>query len=182
MQISETAMLKRIAFLVCSAGLLFLLCLDAAARERKRAPRFEDYPVKEIYEGKSAPLILKTDEQRQSVIYYQATADGGANFAGHYAVVVLSCGSVCVALDYLDIRTGKIIPGDMTASGWKKTHDAFRQVEFRRGSRLIVFAGEIDEKRPNGWHFYLFDRGKLKRLRTIVTRGDFRTPLSHLMK
>jgi hypothetical protein len=163
------------------AGLLALFCLDAAAQGRKRVPRFEDYPVTKIREGKSAPPVLETDEQRESVIYYQAVADGGANFAGHYAVVVMSCGEGCTSADYLDARTGKIIPGDIAISGWKQQHDAFRQIEFRRGSRLIVFAGGIDEKPPFGWHFYLFDHGKLKRLHSIVTRGDFRKPLAAWM-
>ena len=55
-------------------------------------------------------------------------------------------------------------------------------MEFRRGSRLIVLAGQIDLKGPIGWHFYLFDNGKMKRLHTIVTKGDFRTPLQDWMK
>ena len=87
-----------------------------------------------------------------------------------------------MAAKFLDARTGKIISGSFTNSGWKQRHDAFREIEFRRGSRLIVFAGEIDEKRPNGWHFYLFDHGKLTRLHTVVTRGDFRKPLAGWMK
>lgn len=155
---------------------------DAMAQTRKRVPRFEDYPVKEIYTGKSAPLVFDTDQQRDSTTYYQAVADGGASFAGHYAVVILRCGTDCSAIEFLDVRTGRLTPNDMTNSGWKQRHDGFRDIEFRRGSRLIAFAGEIDEKRPNGWHFYLFDNGKLKKLHTIVTKGDFRKPLSQWMK
>ena len=172
-------MMKRIAIVGCCVGLL--LCHEAAAQERKRVPRFEDYPVKEVYEGKSARPVLETEDQRGAVTYYQAVADGGTNFAGHYAVVTLTCGTGCIMADYLDTKTGRIISGKVANSGWGEKHDAFREIEFRRGSRLIVFAGQIDEKGPLGWHFYLFDRGRLKRLYTLPTQ-DFRKPLSEWMK
>lgn len=175
-------MLSRpIIIALAAAGLSALLCLDSAAAQRKRVPRFSDYPVKDVYRGKSAAPVLETQEQRDGGAYYRAVAEEGANFAGHYAVVILGCGSTCSMADYLDTRTGKIIPGTFSNSGWRQYHDAFRDIEFRRDSRLIVFAGAIDEKPPVGWHFYLFDRGKLKRLHTIVTRGDFRKPLSQWM-
>ena len=173
--------MNRIAILGCCAVLLALPCLDAAAQQRKRVPRFSDCPV-EIYQGKSAPLVLDTEDRRNSVTYYQAVADGGANFAGHYIVVPLTCGAKCSTVEYIDAKTGKFFSDQFFNSGWSQVHDAFRDAEFRRGSRLIVFAGVIDDKHPNGWHFYLFDRGKLKRLHTIVTNGDFRKPLSEWMK
>ena len=169
--------------LICAGiGVLALLCADAQAQGRKRVPRFEDYPVKEIHEGKSAKLVLDTDEQRNAATYYQAIADGGTSFAGHFAVVPLTCGSACISADFLDTLTGQIIPGTFSNSGWKERHDAFREIEFRRGSRLIVFAGQIDQKGPLGWHFYVFDQGKMKRVHTIVTKNDFRKPLIEWMK
>ncbi len=69
--------------LICAGICLFaLLCLDADAQGRKRVPRFEDYPVKEIHQGKSAKLVLETEDQRSASTYYQAIADGGTSFAG----------------------------------------------------------------------------------------------------
>ncbi len=174
--------MKPLVSLILCIVLLGLSCLDADAQSRKRVPRFEDHPVKEVYTGKAAPLALDTDDRRSSSTYYQAIADGGTSFAGHYAIVMLSCGKNCSAIEYLDTQTGKLLPSDITNSGWKQVHDGFRDIEFRRASRLIVFAGEISEKRPSGWHFFLFDNGKLKRLHTIVTRGDFRKPLRDWMK
>ncbi len=169
--------------LICAGICLFaLLCANAEAQGRKRVPRFEDYPVKEIHEGKAAKLVLETDEQRNAATYYQAIADGGTSFAGHYAVVPLTCGSACISADFLDTLTGQIIPGTFSNSGWKERHDAFREIEFRRASRLIVFAGQIDQKGPLGWHFYVFDQGKMKRIHTLVTKGDFRKPLTEWMK
>ena len=69
-------------------------------------------------------------------------------------MVPLTCGSACISADFLDTLTGQIIPGTFSNSGWKERHDAFREIEFRRASKLIVFAGQIDEKGPLGWHFY----------------------------
>jgi hypothetical protein len=168
--------------LICAICVSALLCIDAEAQGRKRVPRFEDYPVKQIHEGNSAKLILDTNEQRDAATYYQAIADGGTSFAGHYAVVPLTCGTACISADFLDTLSGKIIPGTFSNSGWQERHDAFREIEFRRGSRLIVFAGQIDQQGPLGWHFYVFDQGKMKRIHTIVTKGDFRKPLVEWMK
>jgi hypothetical protein len=176
------ATMKRLITLALCATLVGAVADSADANTRKRLPRFEDYPVKEVFTGKSAQPILETEEQRSSATYYQAVADGGANFAGHYAVVILHCGKNCTAIEFLDVKTGRIAASDITNSGWRRIHDGFRDIEFRRASRLIVMAGQIDQKRPSGWHFYLFDNGKLKKLRTVVTRGDFRKPLEHLMR
>lgn len=167
--------------LIALIGVLALTGLDAQAQSRKRVPRFEDYAVKQVHTGKSAEPILQTQEQQDGATYYRAVAEYGANFAGHYAVVALTCGPLCSMVDFLDTRTGRITPGTFSNSGWEQIHDAFRDIEFRRDSRLIVFAGAIDDKPPVGWHFYLFDNGRLKKLHTIVTGGDFRKPLQELM-
>jgi len=174
-------MIRSIASLCCIAGLLVALCVDAQAQGRKRVPKFEDYPAADVFRGKSAAPILETQEQKDGATYYKAVAEYGTNFAGQYAVVILTCGSACTMVDFLDTKTGRILPGTFSNSGWQQFHDAFRDIEFRRDSRLIVFAGGIDKKRPVGWHFYLFDNGKLKKLHTIVTRGDFRKPLAQWM-
>ena len=157
-------------------------CVSASAQEKSRVPRFEEYSVKEVYKGKSARPILTTPKHRQYEIYITAVADGGANFAGHYAVIMLNCGDTCITADFLDLRSGKIVHRTFSASGWREHHDAFRKVEFRSDSRLIVFAGGISGKPPVGWHFFVFDNGKLKRVHSIDTGGDFRKPLSEWMK
>jgi hypothetical protein len=159
-----------------------LLASAATAQETGRVPRFDDYPVKEVYKGKSAKPILRTAKHREYEVYIQAVADGGTNFAGHYTVIMLNCGEACVTADFLDLRTGRIIQRTFSSSGWREHHDGFRKIEFRSDSRLIVFPGGIGGKPPIGWHFYVFDDGKLKRLHTIVTGGDFRKPLADWMK
>ena len=174
--------MKRIVILVCCAGVFASPSLDVTAQEGGRVPRFDDYPVKEVYKGRSAVPVLTTPKHQQYEVYIRAVADGGANFAGHYAVIMLNCGDTCVTADFLDLRTGKIIHRTFSSSGWRDHHDAFRKIEFRSDSRLIVFAGGIGGRPPLGWHFYVFDGGRLKRLHTIVSRGDFRKPLSDWMK
>lgn len=173
-------MLPRLVLAAFLAGMIAAPAGDAEAQARKRVPRFEDFPVKEIYDGKSAALVL-ADEQRDSVIYYQAIADGGTNFAGHYAIATLTCGSGCIAAEIIDLRTGKLSPVPFENSGWTETHDRFREIEFRRGSRLIAFAGQLNNKGPTGWHFFVFNNGKFNRVHTLVTK-DFRKPLTEWMR
>ena len=164
-----------------SVCLFALAGFEVTARGRKPVPRFEDYPVKDIHQGPSDKLVFETEDQKSAATYYQAIADGGTSFAGHFAMVPLTCGKACISADFIDTLTGKIIPGTISNSGWTEHHDAFREVEFRRGSRLIVFAGQIDQTGPMGWHFYLFDDGAFKRIHTIRTE-DFRKPLTDWMK
>ena len=89
----------------------------------------------------------------------------------------MTYGSTCVMADFLDTRTGKIVSGSFSNSGWQKHHRKFKPIEFRRDSRLIVFAGGLQEKPPVGWHLYVLDDGALRHLRTIETGGDFRKRL-----
>ena len=157
-----------------------------AARAQRQAPaqdaplpKFKDFSVKTMFSGKPARPRLSGEFKRYFGHHYTAAAEEGVKFAGHYTLVTRTCGSTCRIVDILDLKTGNTVKFDFASiSGWREYHDAFEPVEAKPDSRLIVFAGARNEKAPNGYHYYVLERGRLRFLRTVETGGDFMQPLS----
>jgi hypothetical protein len=82
-----------------------------ATAKAPQPPRFEDYPVTEVFKGTPAPPILATPVQREfrtrirsgvstcEGVWYGSWRDPnkkpGPNFSGHYFVIRWGCGSQC---------------------------------------------------------------------------------------
>lgn len=104
-------------------------------------PKFEDYPVKEIFQGVPAPVDFTT-VPNVTVASPGASGDfktkliegakEGPNFASHYTVVEWGCGTECQNHMIVDAITGKVYslpePHFVTVRG----------VNFRLESRLLV--------------------------------------------
>jgi hypothetical protein len=71
-------------------------------------PTFQDYKVAHIYGGKPATPVLKTPEDREYRTRIRRGAAQGANFAGHYAVVILGCGTQCSSFLIVDVQNGRV--------------------------------------------------------------------------
>ncbi len=71
-------------------------------------PTFQDYKVADIYKGKPATPILRTPEDREYRTRIRRGASEGANFAGHYAVVILGCGTQCSSFLIVDVQNGRV--------------------------------------------------------------------------
>ena len=103
---------------------VFWLGWTAALAQNARMPRFEDYPIKEVFTGTPVAPILATAEQR---MYRTRIRNGvstgsdvwigsyknpikakGPNFAGHYFAIRWGCGSQCVMMATVDAETGKV--------------------------------------------------------------------------
>jgi len=119
-------------------GVLVMLAVSAAAAQgvvakSASAPRFQDYPVGEIFRGQPAPPVLATAEQRR---YRSRIIDGvlngegvwngswrnpikasGPNFAGHYFVIRWGCGSDCLMMAIIDAKTGKVYSPPLSGAG-----------------------------------------------------------------
>jgi hypothetical protein len=71
-------------------------------------PRFEQYRVAKIYRGKPAVPILRTAEDREYRTRIRRGAKDGPNFAGHYTVIMVGCGTECASFLIVDAETGRI--------------------------------------------------------------------------
>ena len=108
------------------AQVFVVLCFCGAIMLAQNAgtPRFEDYPVTEVFSGMPAAPILTTPEQRRYRTRIRNGVSTGAaewigswknpikrngpNFAGHYFVIRWGCGSQCVMMATVDAETGKV--------------------------------------------------------------------------
>lgn len=93
----------------------------------RRTPRFQDYPVTEVFRGRLARPILKTPEERRlEAIIGDGLSKGwgvfdgttgkelrrpGPNFAEHYVLVNFGCGNTegfCLGAPIVDGKTGRV--------------------------------------------------------------------------
>ena len=118
--------------LACALGLVppLLLCcgmpISTPAQSRNPLPRFENFPITEIFNGTPTLPILATPEARrfrtritEGITKGVGVEDGatgkelgkpGPNFAGHYTIVRWGCGSPCLMIAIIDLKTGRIFP------------------------------------------------------------------------
>lgn len=121
------AMNKVLAFFL----ILFSLLGNAPA-QRKSSPRFEDFPIAEKFRGNPASVNLRSHPYaRMFRTMLRETAKIGANFAGHYAVNYWGCGTECIRIGIIDLRTGKAYISQFFASVG---------VASRIDSRLLIVA------------------------------------------
>jgi len=124
-------------------------------------PRFEDYPAKEIFTGKTAPLKLNEDTRMFRTRLSQA-AKGPPNFAGRYILVTWGCGTDCLMGGVIDAKTGDttMIPFSICCQDIDAQED-MEKVDVRKDSRLAIFNGLLNEEESEvKTHYYLFENGK----------------------
>jgi hypothetical protein len=106
----------------------FAVMSASAQSLAERPPRFEDYPVKEVFKGEPALPVLESPEERKfEAIIGDGVSKGwgvfdgatgkefrrpGPNFAGHYVVVNFGCGESaltgCSSAAIVDAKTGHV--------------------------------------------------------------------------
>jgi hypothetical protein len=141
---------------------LRLLPSIAAQRHSIPLPKFEDYPVKEYFNGTPHAPILQTQEQhryrtriREGVEKgWGARINGtgneqnrpGPNFAGHYVVIVWGCGAPCLMMAVCDVATGAVYNPPISATHGlgspllvsENSVGRDADVEYRLDSRLMI--------------------------------------------
>ena len=126
----------------------FALAATTWAQTRDaRRPRFEDYPVKEVWQGVPANLRLTTRSERMFRTNLTTAAKEPPNFAGHYRLTYWGCGSFCSAGAVIDLRTGVVFPPPLATpngTGWERWIMGTASFEgandeFHIDSRLLIF-------------------------------------------
>lgn len=144
--------------------------VPAQGKPKERAPRFSDYPVAKLVSLRVAkPKVPKNwdEDPRLRLEETVAHLHNRTNFAGRYFLAVVGCGSACVWGAVVEPKTGRMMPLP-SVSSWHETHDKFEAIDFRHNSRLIVMSGARNEKKGDmGRHFYVFENGKVRWLKSI---------------
>ncbi len=124
-----------------------------------KTPSFKDYPVKDIYKGKPAPVDLSSHpEARKFRDRLRYGAKQGPNFAGHFTVVEWGCGSPCQNFAIVNAKTGKVYMSNIATSFGTK---------YQLNSNLLILDPDIPPE-TNGIYgkttYYVWKNGKLRKL------------------
>ena len=149
------------------------LCLWAGETlaQRKSLPRFEEFPVKERFVGKPAPVKLSSTQARKYRTTLRRWAKFGPNFAGRYIVAIWGCGTFsCGGFGIIDARTSNVyfLPKLHHVSLAWLDQEEREPIKFRKYSRLLVLTGELtfeDGTMKTGQYFYLWKNNQFKLIR-----------------
>ncbi|HEV7474625.1 MAG TPA: hypothetical protein VGN90_11285 [Pyrinomonadaceae bacterium] len=161
----------RLSF-VCFA--LAVTCLSLTTEEIG-SPRFESYPIA-VWRGRGAPLDLRSHSLARlyKTRIREQIREEGVNFAGHYTLAAVGCGTGCSTTGIIDARTGRAyFPSEL--DGWTsivgdyEIPDGEDQRMFRVNSRLLRAIGrpnlgEPKEERhgPSGIYYYQWKNNRLR--------------------
>lgn len=143
---------------------------SAQARKARPAPRFEDYPVREVYKGPVARVRLDSKMARMFRTRLREDSRGGPNFAGRYVVVIWGCGTGCAQMGVVDAKTGRVyFPPVEYMDIPDVENEATRG--FRLDSRLLVITRNLyDGQGTYTAYYYLFDNNRFRLLRKAEER------------
>ncbi|HEY8223778.1 MAG TPA: hypothetical protein VIG25_00790 [Pyrinomonadaceae bacterium] len=132
-----------------------------------RLPQFRDYPVTEVYRGKTALLILTRKDRMYRTMLSDAAKTQKPNFAGHYILTYWGCGSTCVMGAVIDAKTGRVYWWNFTVCCWPVEIE--EPINVKLNSLLIVFTGARNEQEKDvGTHFYKFQNGRFIHIRSVL--------------
>lgn len=168
-------MTTRLKLFLLSLLLLCVMSPGGVLAQERRVPRFTDYPVRGIYRGRPARVVL-TPDNRLFRTRLREAARQRANFAGHYVVTTWGCGTGCRLGAIVDLKTGRVHWLPHRLEGWPYGEPPYPEpLEFRTGSRLIVLTGARGETESTdgevGVHFYEFRGGRFRHLHTAEVEG-----------
>ena len=136
-------------------------------------PKFEDYPVKEIFIGKPAqPRLVHPMERHYRTAIRTAVRDAkGPDFAGHYIVAFWGCGSDCVQYAFVDAKTGVVYQPPIQGKHYEYFDAAF--LTYKATSRLVVSEGNCDFLHGNicDRDYFVWENGRFRHLRHIARFG-----------
>jgi hypothetical protein len=152
---------------------------QSSRQKAKLLPKFEDYPVTEIFKGKPVPLqALKPEEKAESADIRYAIENGTwpdksksrvPNFAGHYFVIEGPNAPDYAQVIIVDLVTGRIFQppfaakGGPSASYFSIPADPFdfNSMEFLLNSRLVVLPRACPDRAVGcSTYYFLWDNDK----------------------
>lgn len=157
---ARLTLFSRLAVLL---GLVYPLLLLA----EKQPPRFEDYPVTEMWHGPVVPVSIQSRAERTYRTRLTTASKQPPNFAGHYRFTMWGCGSNCITGAVIDLATGQVIPlpPDGSHAYFSICQSAFEDsgVECHLDSRLMVmkcglnYIERLKKNVPDVYYFVLDD-------------------------
>ena len=146
--------------------------------------RFEDFPAAAGEEPfRPVTPLLATPEARLEGAELKREAEAGPNFAGHFRLALLDCGSCCREVSLVDVRSGEVRWAFRAWCGEASPGRPAERVglDFRKESALLVVQGAPEEAGRNRVLCFRWTGQRLELLRAddpAAGRGGFAVPAS----
>jgi hypothetical protein len=140
---------------------------------KANVPKFKDYPAENTHTGKNHPLVLDAFGKEYKTRLSDAIKNNKLNFSGHYIVAHWGCGtSGCNTGAIIDTITGYAYSLPVVLSSVYPLKPEFEDSNgqesiYRLNSRLMIFAGNLDETKEDTIAFYEFKDGKFILLKSM---------------
>lgn len=109
-----------------------------------KPPSFGDFSSAGVFSGTPAAPRLQTPRDKRYRTQIREQARGPADFAGFYRIAKWGCGSECVSIAVIDLRTGSISDGPFNNLSYGAPYSyagGSSGVEYRSSSRLLIARG-----------------------------------------
>lgn len=140
---------------MCSKSALFTLLITFLSSAAS-PPRFSDFEVPGAFEGPAVAPIIRSAVDRKFQTQIRRQGVMPPNFAGHYKIAEWGCGSSCVSIAVIDLKTGRVYDTPFSILGYGSAYQyegGSDELEYRASSRLLVARG-CPEDRNCGTYYY----------------------------
>lgn len=141
-------------------------------KKASATPQFRNFPALTFHQGPNAQVNLSGAawNYRTRIL---AASRIPPNFAGRYIVTTWGCGTTCQTGAVIDAVSGQATLLPFTICCATPSEGSFQPIEFRRHSRLMIFAGLRNETGLMGAHFYEFNGTSFQFIKTVEDNGTF---------
>lgn len=154
-------------------GYLLLSVALVAVVQAEGIPKFGDFPVNGALSGPSHLPILSTPFQRNFRSQIRGQAGPPPDFAGGYRIAQWGCGSSCVSIVVINLKTGVVYDGPFEILGYGsllRYEGGDDEIEYRAVSRLLVVRG-CPEDKSCGTYYYDWKGDHFERLRFVPAQA-----------
>jgi len=150
--------------------------LKPAPAKRKDKPKFSDYPATDALQGHNAPLVFSSAKDRQFRTFLKENAGKTPNFAGHYILATMGCGTQCAQGVVIDASTGMVywLPETINPIDMNDTSDD-SLIKFRPESKLVIFP-TINEAESTDYGYlrhYVFENNRFYLVYSVKQATSF---------
>jgi hypothetical protein len=133
-------------------------------------PTFGEFDTAEAFNGPAAPPLIRSPAQKKFEAQIRRQSTLPANFAGHYKIAEWGCGSSCVSIAIVNLKTGEVHDGPFSTLGYGSAYTyegGFEELEYKASSRLLVVRGCPEDKNC-GTYYFEWKGNHFERLRFAV--------------
>jgi len=148
---------------------LILAILVMSISASSTVPRFDSFRTDELFHRPLAKPHLSTEFQRMFSTKISEESLHDVNFAGDYRIAEWGCGSSCVAIAVINLKTGAVYDGPFKTLGYgvRRTYEGGEfELDYRPNSRLVIARG-CPENRNCGTYYFEWRHNRFLRIRFV---------------